>query len=947
MAKYSTIIEHDRIIASERMVPIGARPQIDPNLENPEKIISDAPTFPIEGPISGWIIEDVSTFSSNELLNVSNEDSTPLYMQFNDDGSKLFVLGNSTSSILEYDLATPYSIEGAVYLESHSVDAYTSCFFIDVTGQYLFLGRSKSDIGSIYKYELSSAWDISSKNLVDRFSVRGSHIGLSGLFFSENGYRMYISSGKLIEHYYLDFPFNLETTHLIDNLTISEAINPISGFIFCPDGSKLYVCEGLTSKIFQYDIGTPFYLDSAVYEDITLDIQEDTVIYGIHAIDNNHLYVIGQNEDTIFQYQAILAFYGNNLVTGTHKTLDISDKIPSTGSSCMMSSDGMHFYATGLGVDNLFQWDLSTAWDINTATFVGSCGTVIFDNGYCWGLWITTDGSRAYSNLSSGAGSIVLVQYVFGTPFDVTTMTKEKNVTISTPGLNNWSEFQLSADGSRSWHGNRTDTEYIYQYDLSTPFDFATATISYEMDLTTTPFNSGTSGGRFYISEDGTRIALDISNNSNLYIYTLNTPWDLSDGFESTPDAIYNAFNWLNYRIYESVRSVFRLTTGTTVYDSVIMPIMEDKGYFRGSSGAYLHLQSMPLATNATIEFDIGCVSNDNGFLLGKSDSSSVYLGQYQLNSTSSVINNGVGSPNIYLDDVNVDSYTRGEFFDALCDGMEHHIKITNFDLASFSSNNTAAFLRTSNDYVVYSNITNITIDYTGSGTISHRYAGDTISGYNDLISDKDMFIKFVDFYTENTVSQGDYTLLTNQIDLSLDLVPTGTMDFEIKFRVVGPGDGSVFQTAGTSNTPSRAYFYSYDDTLDKYGSAWGNDGTQYFSTGNDSQFHIISKEGGSISLDGGESFAVNQTFSPAITGNLYLASVSGASSRADVEVEYLKIWSDSSRTTLVLDGWCVPAGFTATGATTRAGFTSLWDNVSQTYLTNGSQTTTKFLGFR
>lgn len=90
MAKYSSIIEHDRVIASDRFIPIGARPQINPYLENPPRPEPAPPPKPVpdftyspstgESPISitfinrteGTTTEYVWDFGDGTIINTTS-----------------------------------------------------------------------------------------------------------------------------------------------------------------------------------------------------------------------------------------------------------------------------------------------------------------------------------------------------------------------------------------------------------------------------------------------------------------------------------------------------------------------------------------------------------------------------------------------------------------------------------------------------------------------------------------------------------------------------------------------------------------------------------------------------------------------------------------------------------------------------------------------------------
>ena len=75
---------------------------------------------------------DISTESYDSvLLDVSSYDSNPHGVFFNDDGTKLYICGNSGSTIIEYSLSTAYVISSASFVSETSTTPATSTYGIN------------------------------------------------------------------------------------------------------------------------------------------------------------------------------------------------------------------------------------------------------------------------------------------------------------------------------------------------------------------------------------------------------------------------------------------------------------------------------------------------------------------------------------------------------------------------------------------------------------------------------------------------------------------------------------------------------------------------------------------------------------------------------------------------------------------------------------------------
>lgn len=562
MAKYASIIEHDRVIASDRFIPIGARPSTDPNLANPETTPADAPTIPSEEEISGWTIEDVSVFSTVGNLSVESGESKPSAMQFNSDGTKLYVLGRTTVEIYEYDLSTAYDVTSGEFVDSYAVETYASTFFIDDTGTYLFIGRSKDGYGSVYKYELGSAWDLSDQTLTDCWSVRGGFDGITGLWISENGFHMVISGDHEVKHFYLDYPWYLETARETSNFTPTQITAHISSIMLNPEGSQLFIMQATPSKVFQYSLGTDYEVGSATYDTLVLAVDNDTVIYGLQVYDEETIYSLGWNTDAIYQYALFLPWEYDVMKFYFNQEVSIEAQVPDSVSSTFMSPDGTNLYVTGLGVDDLFWYTLSDPFNVNTITYQGNMGTSTFGNSYCWGLFFKPDGTKAWSIYSDNPEIIKARQYTLSTPWDITSGVSRSDINIASVGFAACDGIQIKADGTRCWFSQRAAPYDMAQVDLSTPWDLNSAGAVSIVDLSAEGVTSNYTG--FYISEDGTSMVVNRLN-TDPYVMRLDVPFDITGGLTYVY-TVTNKPDRISYIHEEAAKMYYLSQTGFTSY---------------------------------------------------------------------------------------------------------------------------------------------------------------------------------------------------------------------------------------------------------------------------------------------------------------------------------------------------------------------------------------------
>jgi hypothetical protein len=186
-------------------------------------------------------------------------------------------------------------------------------------------------------------------------------------------------------------------------------------------------------------------------------------------------------------------------------------------------SDGTKMYATSgnSAIPGILEFDLSTAWDVTTATY-SQFGTT-FD--WCSDMWIDSTGTKVFvvSTESDHIG-----YYTLSTAWDISTISSRVASRSTTgEGETNPQFIFLKPDGTELYYGG-TDTDNVFQLGLSTAFDLSTASHDATFSVATQEplpfallFNS--SGTRMYITGNSSPRAF--------YQYNLSTAWELTTAF--------------------------------------------------------------------------------------------------------------------------------------------------------------------------------------------------------------------------------------------------------------------------------------------------------------------------------------------------------------------------------------------------------------------------------
>lgn len=193
------------------------------------------------------------------------------------------------------------------------------------------------------------------------------------------------------------------------------------GLDFSTDGSYMYICGQTNNKIYQYELSTPWDVSTASYTSNYFDIDaQETDVTGVKLKpDGTKMYIIGDQNEDIFQYSLSSAW---DVSTASYDSKSLNTSSQVTGASALFfNTDGTIFYA----VDNyptnaVYQYTLTSAWDVSTGSYASKSLTLepLGTDGNPQAISITSDG-KALIMLDNVSDA--LYQYTLGTAWDVST----------------------------------------------------------------------------------------------------------------------------------------------------------------------------------------------------------------------------------------------------------------------------------------------------------------------------------------------------------------------------------------------------------------------------------------------------------------------------------------------------------------------------------------------
>lgn len=208
---------------------------------------------------------DISTLgAASATLSVAAQDTNPWGITLSADGTKLYVTGQTNSSIYEYTLATAWSLTGAAYanksLAVGTQDGKPHGITFDSTGTIMHVAGYSSD--HIYQYSLSTAWDIGSAAYTNKSLYTAGTSDTPGwLSWKPDGTRLFFTGAfshvGMIYEWQFSTAWDLSTgTDTGKSLNAAAQDTAPSGIVIPSDGLEFFLAGQTNSEIFKFNIGT-------------------------------------------------------------------------------------------------------------------------------------------------------------------------------------------------------------------------------------------------------------------------------------------------------------------------------------------------------------------------------------------------------------------------------------------------------------------------------------------------------------------------------------------------------------------------------------------------------------------------------------------------------------------------------------------------------------------
>ena len=221
---------------------------------------------------------DVSTATFVGRFEVVNEDNNPSGVAFNNDGTKMFVTGFTGDNVYEYTLSTGFDLTSTVsFVDSFDVSTHETApgglTFNNEGTKMLVVGENFKEV---IEYTLTTPFDVSSASFVDSFDVVGQVWRPRDVAFNNDGTKMFVvGHNDEVDEFILSTGFDLSSTiTYVGAFNISTQDDTPTGVTFNNDGTKMFVVGSGSGNVNEYTLSCAFKVTASSTCDAPQKIKE-------------------------------------------------------------------------------------------------------------------------------------------------------------------------------------------------------------------------------------------------------------------------------------------------------------------------------------------------------------------------------------------------------------------------------------------------------------------------------------------------------------------------------------------------------------------------------------------------------------------------------------------------------------------------------------------------
>jgi hypothetical protein len=236
-----------------------------------------------------------------------------------------------------------------------------------------------------------------------------------------------------------------------------------TGLFISPDGLNMYVNGTTGDDVNQYTLSTAWDVSTATFVRLFSTLAQDSAPADIFfKPDGLSMFIMGNTNDTVFQYTLSSAF---DISTATYASKSFSvNTQDATPQGLWFKPDGTVMYFVGTTTDTVYQYNLGTAWDVSTAAYANISFSVAAQDGTPNQVNLSADGLTMWI---LGANGDDISQYALGTAFNVSTAIFQNSFYVGFEDTGPNGLFIDSTAANRVYIVGQTN-DAVFQYNTAT-----------------------------------------------------------------------------------------------------------------------------------------------------------------------------------------------------------------------------------------------------------------------------------------------------------------------------------------------------------------------------------------------------------------------------------------------------------------------------------------------
>ena len=484
---------------------------------------------------------DVSTASFTDAFSVSAQDAIPKGVAFNPTGTKMFIAGGTANNVHEYTLSTGFDVSTASFVDSFSVNAQViqiEGVTFNPTGTKMFVVGAYG--AAIFEYDLSAGFDVSTAVYSQNFSVSAQDTGPTGVVFNSNGSKMFVvgKTNDAVYKYALSTGFDVSTASFTDSFSVSSQESQPHGIAFNANGSKMFIVGITNDDVYEYTLPLALALGTGSFAsaDVGKTIEANDGAFVLTATDGSYVEttaptsydqvssgswemygVVYNAADGDLELSGFFSYY--NLVDASYDSVSFnSSGQTSLPIGLVFNNDGTKMFIVDYSGQDINEYTLSSAFDITTASFVDSF-SVLSQESQPTGMAFNTGGTKMFVVGLTGAD---VNEYTLSTGFDVSTASFVDSFSVSAQDTS-IAGVKFNTDGTKMFVVGYTN-DAVYEYNLSTGFDVSSASFVDSFSVSAQavlPIDLA-------FNPDGTSMFIVDYTGQDVNEYSLSTAFDIS-----------------------------------------------------------------------------------------------------------------------------------------------------------------------------------------------------------------------------------------------------------------------------------------------------------------------------------------------------------------------------------------------------------------------------------